>query len=62
MSCPRCGSNQNDELKFCTVCGANLFAVRQVVDNRETAEKVDWGKNWVAEVVQTQEESKRRKE
>ena len=62
MFCPRCGSSQSDELKFCKVCGANLFAVRQVVDNRETADKVDWGKNWVAEVVQTQEEGKRRNE
>ena len=62
MFCPRCGSTQNDELKFCKVCGANLFAVRQAVDNREPAEKVDWRKNWVAEVVHRQGESKRRKE
>jgi hypothetical protein len=62
MFCPRCGSSQSDELKFCKVCGANLFAVRQVVDNRETTEKVDWGQNWVAEVVHTKQESKRRKE
>ncbi len=62
MFCPKCGSTQSDELKFCKVCGANLFAVRQVVDTRETAEKSDRGKNWVAEVVHTQEESKRRKE
>jgi len=32
------------------------------VDSREIADKSDWGKNWVADVVQTQEESKRRKE
>jgi hypothetical protein len=45
MRCPRCGSNQRDywwstrdvrhvleELKFCKECGANLYAVRQVVD------------------------------
>ena len=59
MFCPRCGSSQSDELKFCKVCGANLFAVRQVVENRETAEKVDWSsKNWIVEL----EEAKRRKE
>src|SRR6266576_3677002 len=62
MFCPRCGSSQSDELRFCKVCGANLSAVRQVVDHPEAAEKVDWGKNWVAEVVHTQGESKRRKE
>jgi hypothetical protein len=62
MFCPKCGSIQSDELKFCKSCGANLFAVRQVVDTRETTKNSDWGQNWVAEVVHTQEESKRRKE
>src|SRR6267142_4924407 len=62
MFCPRCGTSQSDELRFCKSCGANLLAVRQVVDHREAAETVDWGKNWVAEVVHTQGESKRRKE
>jgi hypothetical protein len=62
MFCPKCGSTQSDELKFCKLCGANLFAVRQVVDSREAVEKSDWGKNWVADVVHTQEESKRLKE
>src|SRR6267142_6456295 len=60
MFCPKCGSTQSDELRFCKVCGANLFAVRQVVDTRETVEKSDWGKNWVAEAVLAQGESKRR--
>lgn len=62
MFCPKCGSTQSDELKFCKVCGANLFAVRQVVDTRETFEKSDSGNNWIAAVVHTQEESKRHKE
>lgn len=62
MFCPKCGSTQSDELKFCKLCGVNLLAVRQAVDTRETTEKSDWGKNWVAEVVHTQGESKRRKE
>ena len=63
MFCPRCGSSQSEELKFCKVCGANLFAVRQVVDNRETAEKADWGsQNWVAEAVLSHEEAKIRRE
>jgi hypothetical protein len=37
MICPRCNSNQTDDVKFCTVCGANLLAVRQALDVRERA-------------------------
>jgi len=61
MFCPRCGSTQSDELKFCKSCGANLFAIRQVIDSRETEEKFDWGKTWVAEMFLSQEEQRRRK-
>ena len=52
MVCPRCGSNQRDfwwstrdprhvleELKFCKECGANLYAVRQLVDKPEKSTK-----------------------
>src|ERR1700716_2093850 len=62
MFCPKCGSTQSDELKFCKSCGANLFAVRQVVDTRETAEGFDWTKTWVAEMFMSPQELKRRKE
>jgi hypothetical protein len=61
MFCPRCGSSQSEELKFCKSCGANLYAVRQVVDTRETGEKFDWSKTWVAEMFQSAEEATRRK-
>lgn len=60
MFCPQCGSQQNDELKFCKVCGANLYAVRQVVTTRETGEKFDWSKTWVAEMFLSGEESVKR--
>ena len=50
MFCPRCGSTQSEELKFCKSCGANLSAVRQAVDTRETGGKIDWNKTWVAEM------------
>src|SRR5437773_4581577 len=56
MFCPRCGSNQSDELKFCKACGANLYAVRQVVDTRETDQKFDWSKTWVAEMFLSEAE------
>jgi len=62
MFCPQCGTNQSDELKFCKACGANLFAVRQVVAKRETGEKIDWSKTWVAEMLLSQGERDRRKE
>ena len=54
MWCPRCGSSQRDyaawpnwwrtqdvleELTFCKECGANLYAVRQVVDKPEKSTK-----------------------
>ncbi|HZE69024.1 MAG TPA: zinc ribbon domain-containing protein [Pyrinomonadaceae bacterium] len=60
MFCPQCGSTQNDELKFCTVCGANLYAVRQVVATREAGEKFDRSKTWLAEMFLSGEEAVRR--
>lgn len=61
MFCPRCGSTQDDEVKFCKLCGANLYAVRQAIDIRETEEKFDWSRTWVAEMFMSAEENKRRK-
>ena len=61
MFCPQCGSTQSDELKFCKVCGANLQAVRQAVATRETGEKIDWSKTWVAEMFMSSKETARRK-
>jgi hypothetical protein len=61
MICPRCGSEQSDELKFCKSCGANLEAVRYVLDNREIPAGFDWSKTWVAEMFLSQAEQKRRK-
>lgn len=61
MFCPKCGgSSQNEALKFCNFCGANLYAVRQVVDTRETGEKLDWSKTWVADMFLSEGERKRR--
>jgi hypothetical protein len=51
-------------MKFCNLCGANLSAVRQVVDTRETGEtgeKFDWNKTWMAEMFRSEDERKRRK-
>lgn len=61
MYCPRCGSNQSDESKFCKLCGANLFAVRQAVDSRETDPKFNWSNTWVAEMFLSHAENQKRK-
>jgi hypothetical protein len=50
MICPRCASNQSDDIKFCTSCGANLQAVREVLDVRDSGKKFDWSDTWVAEM------------
>jgi len=49
MLCPRCTSNQGDDIKFCTSCGANLQAVREVLDAPE-GKKFDWSNTWVADM------------
>ncbi|HEV7747560.1 MAG TPA: hypothetical protein VGO56_21355 [Pyrinomonadaceae bacterium] len=60
MFCPRCGSSQSEELKFCKVCGANLYAVRQAVDARETEGKFNWS-TWITDLKLSGEEAQRRK-
>ena len=50
MQCPRCASNQSDDIKFCTFCGANLQAVREALDAPDTGKKFEWGNTWVAEM------------
>lgn len=65
MFCPQCGISQSEELKFCKSCGANLEAVRQVVTTRVADEKmdgkIDWNKTWVADMLLSTDEQKRRK-
>jgi hypothetical protein len=62
MFCPRCGFTQDEELKFCKSCGANLYAVRQVVDTRETDKKPERSQPWFAEMAIYDAESKRRQD
>jgi hypothetical protein len=61
MLCPRCGSNQSDELKFCKTCGTNLEAVRVALDNPEVMKKSDWGNNWLAEMFRSGQVAELRK-
>ena len=60
MLCPRCASNQSDEIKFCTSCGANLQAVREALEMPE-GKKVDWGNTWVAEMFMSGQAAEIRK-
>jgi hypothetical protein len=62
MFCPQCGANQSEELRFCNLCGANLQAVRQAVQTRDTGEKFEWSKTWVAEMMLSEAERKKRAE
>ena len=61
MLCPRCSSNQSDEIKFCTFCGANLQAVRDVLEGRDPGKKFEWGDTWVAEMFMSGQAAQRHK-
>ena len=61
MLCPRCGTNQSDEMKFCKVCGANLEAVRLALTNPEAAKKFDWSDTWLAEMFRSGQTMEMRK-
>jgi hypothetical protein len=62
MFCPQCGTTQSEDLKFCKVCGVNLYAVKLVVAPREPDDKFDWSKTWLQEIFLSADEKKRRKE
>lgn len=61
MICPRCASNQTDNVKFCTFCGANLEAVREALALKDSDRKFDWGETWVAEMFRSGEITQQRK-
>jgi hypothetical protein len=61
MYCPRCSANQSNDIKFCTVCGANLQAVRQAVESPETEKKFDWADSWVADMFRHAGAAEKRK-
>ena len=61
MLCPRCASNQSDDIKFCTFCGANLQAVREVLDAPDSGKKFEWGNTWVAEMFMSGQMAELRK-
>ncbi|HET6974004.1 MAG TPA: hypothetical protein VFH96_08265 [Pyrinomonadaceae bacterium] len=62
MICPRCASNQGDDIKFCTSCGANLQAVREAMQVADSSAKFDWGNTWVAEMFMSGQAHELRKQ
>ena len=60
MLCPRCASNQSDDIKFCTSCGANLQAVREALETPE-GKKFEWSNTWVADMFMSGQMAEMRK-
>ena len=61
MICPRCASNQVDDIRFCTSCGANLQAVREALETPE-GKKFDWSNTWVADMFMSGQVAELRKQ
>ena len=61
MICPRCNSNQAEDIKFCTACGANLEAVREALGRPEAGKKFQWNDTWVAEMFMSGKAAQLRK-
>jgi hypothetical protein len=62
MICPRCASNQADDIKFCTSCGANLQAVREALQAPDSAGKFNWNNTWVADMFMSGQMAEVRKQ
>ena len=62
MICPRCASNQGDDIKFCTSCGANLQAVREALQAPDAAGKFNWNNTWVADMFMSGQMAEVRKQ
>ena len=60
MFCPKCGSTQNDDPKFCKSCGSNLGVVREALSTGQAPSKFDWSNTWVAEMFQSSEQAIRK--
>ena len=60
MFCPKCGSTQDESLKFCTACGSSLYVVKRVETRHNS--KLEKNTPWFAEMALSDAESKRRQE
>lgn len=58
--CPVCATQTADDINYCKQCGANLRGVRQGLMSREPDERFDWSKTWLAEMVMSEAERRKR--
>jgi len=61
MFCPKCGSTQDDGLRFCKACGAHLAAVKQALATPDRSEGFEWKNTWVADMLMSSEQAVKRK-
>lgn len=61
MFCPKCGSTQDDALKFCKACGAHLAAVKQALVTPDRPDGFEWKNTWVADMLMSSERAVKRK-
>jgi len=61
MNCPRCAVRQTDDVKYCTSCGANLQAIRDVLAGREPEKEFNWDESWLAAMFRSGEINEQRK-
>lgn len=61
MFCPKCGSTQDDGLRFCKACGAHLAAVKQALATPDRGEGFEWKNTWVADMLMSSEQAVIRK-
>ena len=60
LYCPVCATQTSDDVNYCKHCGANLRGVRQGLMTREADERFDWSKTWLANMVMSEDERRRR--
>jgi len=61
MFCPKCGSTQEEGLRFCKACGAHLAAVKQALATPERGDSFEWKNTWVADMLMSSEQAVKRK-
>ena len=59
--CPECATPATDDVKYCTKCGASLRGGVEAVQSRESDDRFDWSRTWVADMLRTDDERARRR-
>lgn len=61
INCPGCGTPATGDVKFCRKCGASLRGDGKSVQPRSAAERFDWSRTWMANMLLTADERARRR-